>query len=939
MSFRLKALGTLVVTGTDGPITGTAAQRRGLALLVLIASAGSRGVTRDRLIGLLWPDSTDERARHAFSQTLYRLRLEYGAECVDGTETLHLDRQVFEYDVAEFETACDTADFAAASALYGGPFLDGLYLPKAPEFERWMERERDRLAARHREALEQLATRAAPADAARWWRSLAAIDPLNSRTAARLVEALAAAGDHSAALQSARVHESLVRQELDVAPTAEFVAAVARLYATPRSSIAASVDAETSPGGVPTGRANKAIEQVLASTSQTWRVAIRRRTLSRAAFAAVALVALVAVSAALAYSTRGFAATGPRQLAVGRISDFTGDTVSVARLLPEMLTTNLGRVGTLGMVSQARLYQLLETEGTDDPAAGDFVRAAERAGAHDILDGALYRRENGQLRLDVRIIDLGTGRVTAARQVEAADVFALADSATARIVASLGVTVAPPLRVSDVTTNSVMAFRFYEEGLRALRNRDRSARRLFDAALAHDTAFAMAAFGAYRASDDETQLHRAMRLSGRVTARERLLIRSSWANRINHPSRVAIAETLATRYAASPESHLELAGALLWSGDFAGGRRAARQAYAMDSLSISSNAARCVACEALDHIASAWMLEDSLAAAERVAREWIARDPRAAAPWHIVRIVLAWHDSAGALEAYERERVLSPGPLDDFAWEAELAIRHGNFAKAERLLQPLAESGPDHRRIEALWWLVISRRHQGRLADALALALSMRRLDSGSGSAPLHAQVLFESGHFREAASIFDSVAIRARNHREPSRRARHEGWSLLHKAEARAAAGDTAEVRRLADRLARTGSQSGYGRDPLLHHHLRGLNLRHAGRIEEAVAAFRSAMWSPSSGYTRTNLELGRALIDVGRPAEAIPVLRAALRSGLHASSLYATHTDFHALLARAFAAMEEPDSVRVHAQWVSRALVRADEAVKRHYAAAMSR
>src|SRR5207302_3286460 len=73
-------------------------------------------------------------------------------------------------------------------------------------------------------ALERLATDATAAqehiDAAAWWRRLAALDPLNSRVALGLMQGLAAAGDRAGALQAARVHESLLREELDATPDA-----------------------------------------------------------------------------------------------------------------------------------------------------------------------------------------------------------------------------------------------------------------------------------------------------------------------------------------------------------------------------------------------------------------------------------------------------------------------------------------------------------------------------------------------------------------------------------------------------------------------------------------------------------------------------------------------------------------------------------------------
>ena len=144
-------------------------------------------------------------------------------------------------DVQAFEDALERRADAAAAELYAGPFLDGFYLSDAAEFERWVEAARRRLRDRATAALERLATAAATGEyshAAAWWRRLAALDPLNSRVALGLMKALAAAGDRAGALQAARVHESLLREELGVALDPAVVELTERLRA----------EAERSPG-------------------------------------------------------------------------------------------------------------------------------------------------------------------------------------------------------------------------------------------------------------------------------------------------------------------------------------------------------------------------------------------------------------------------------------------------------------------------------------------------------------------------------------------------------------------------------------------------------------------------------------------------------------------------------------------------------------------
>jgi len=171
-SFRLLALGGAALVDSTGAVV--AEQRRRLALLVLVASGRDRGVSRDKLIAWLSPESATDSARHALHQLLYYLRHQVGDEAFLGTDPLRLNREVVAFDVAEFEAALDAGALEDAVALYRGPFLDGFHLGESAEFEEWAAGERTRLAARHADALARLADAAAArgdhAAACVWWR-------------------------------------------------------------------------------------------------------------------------------------------------------------------------------------------------------------------------------------------------------------------------------------------------------------------------------------------------------------------------------------------------------------------------------------------------------------------------------------------------------------------------------------------------------------------------------------------------------------------------------------------------------------------------------------------------------------------------------------------------------------------------------------------------
>src|SRR5689334_4017708 len=236
----LRTLGGVSLARDGTPLGGAATQRRRLALLTLLAAAGERGVSRDKLVSLLWPDSEEEKARHTLSQWLFLLRKDLGEpELVAGTTELRIDATRLSYDAGEFERALARGDRERALGFYRGPFLDGFFLSEAAEFERWADDERARLERLAHRAAEQLAAEcAARGDAAaavHWWEWLATRDKLSVRVTLGYMQALAAAGEHDRAIRHARVHEELVRQELESEPDAK-VAALARALQSPMRS-------------------------------------------------------------------------------------------------------------------------------------------------------------------------------------------------------------------------------------------------------------------------------------------------------------------------------------------------------------------------------------------------------------------------------------------------------------------------------------------------------------------------------------------------------------------------------------------------------------------------------------------------------------------------------------------------------------------------------
>jgi DNA-binding SARP family transcriptional activator/tRNA A-37 threonylcarbamoyl transferase component Bud32 len=238
MEFRLLTLGGLRLDAGGAPVSGAPAQRRRLALLALLASAGDRGLSREKAFGYLWPEHETARARHQLSESIYVLKRLLGESAILATlDDLRLDSTQVWSDVSVFRAALAKANRELAVSVYAGRFLDGFFLDNAPEFDQWATNEREALDREFVRTLEALAEQQSePTAALPWWERLAAHEPLNSRIALRYMEVLAQAGERARALQHAATHAARLRDELGVAPDE----AVTKLAAKLQRSDAAS---------------------------------------------------------------------------------------------------------------------------------------------------------------------------------------------------------------------------------------------------------------------------------------------------------------------------------------------------------------------------------------------------------------------------------------------------------------------------------------------------------------------------------------------------------------------------------------------------------------------------------------------------------------------------------------------------------------------------
>ena len=624
-------------------------------------------------------------------------------------------------------------------------------------------------------------------------------------------------------------------------------------------------------------------------------------------------------------------------LAIGRIVDYRdGAGSESAAPLVDMLATNLARTQGLAVVSAGRMYELVQRAGKDS-ANAQYVRAARLAGATEILTGAIYSAAAGGVRLDVRRESVASGTILGAHSATGADLFALADSATMRVVADLGL-VAPTGSIADVTTRSLEAYRLYMVGLQLFFAGKRpEADSSFQAALRVDSTFAMAAYYSARASpyqwrfpsatsasreEFSGRFARALRLSANASDRERLTIRAYYEMFHLSPGTRPVAETLAVRYPREIDGHMMLGISTVMQGDLQAALAHYMRVLALDSASLRAASEGCAACAAMEGLIEANVMLDSLSDAERYARQWLDVQPGSLSARGRLVEVLDGQGRFAEAAALLRSGATASDREDSIVTVVKHWIRSGQLTTVDSLLRKsiTRTSGPG--RAALVYFHAVTLRHQGRYREALTAARRLRSMagERGSGgaappSALVEAQTLFELGRLREASALFDSIGRWPATGQPASVQATFRVQALTMMAVSLHAAGDTGRLAALADSLERDGQRAFMFRPRDQHHFVRGLLHAARGNDSDAIKAFERALGSVRGDFSRANIELATIYLRQNRAREAIAILRPASRGWfLETTNLHISLAEVYELLARAHEVAGALDSAAVH-------------------------
>lgn len=201
------------------------------ALLALLAlSPEQRPQRRDRIVGMLWPELDQARARSALRKAVHALRRTLGSENLRnrGDEEIWLVMPPVWCDAAELGVAADAGRMLRVVELYRDELMPGFHVAGCGEFQRWLDEERATARERASAAAWGLACTLENdehlTDAGLMARKAVRYSTDDERVLRRTLAMLARIGDYAGAIKLYESFAVRMRAEFDAVPAPETVA-------------------------------------------------------------------------------------------------------------------------------------------------------------------------------------------------------------------------------------------------------------------------------------------------------------------------------------------------------------------------------------------------------------------------------------------------------------------------------------------------------------------------------------------------------------------------------------------------------------------------------------------------------------------------------------------------------------------------------------------
>jgi serine/threonine-protein kinase len=458
---------------------------------------------RDTLLALLWPELDHAHARNALRQAVHTLREALGPNVVQGRgeEELGIDAQSLWCDACELETAQQAGQPERALELYRGELLGGLHVSAVPEFERWLDEEREHLRRRACEAAQLLVDRdeaaGNPTGAARWARRLTELSPSDEIAARRLIDLLHRSGDRSGAVRAYGDFERRLARDLELEPSSGTRTLVQAVRARQQQDTAPAVApiAATTPRESPSGAEVVGEDQAGVPTSRPGGGARQR--------VAVLLALTVTVFAGGGWYLLGADGTEtgrePKRLVVLPFANLgAAEDAYFAAGVTEELTARLTAVDRLRVIGSTSANRYKNTNKA-------IPEIGKELGVDYILEGSIRWQKSGKgpprVRVTPQLVSTRDGMHLWAQVYDAPldEIFQVQSDIADRVVKALDLTFREPTqRASAIApTSNMAAYDYYLRGIDYVRRGAeqttvRAAAQMYEKAVELDPRFALA---------------------------------------------------------------------------------------------------------------------------------------------------------------------------------------------------------------------------------------------------------------------------------------------------------------------------------------------------------------------------------------------------------------------------------------------------------------
>jgi len=507
-AIEYRALGRVELVDRSGPAArAVPLQPKQLAILAYLAGRAPDDPPRprDSVLRVFWPETDQGHARAALRQSIYELRREIGDGVIPAKHgnVLSLDPRQFDYDVWNFHRAIGSGDFSQAAALRRGVFLDGLFISHAPEFEHWLDGERDELDRRYREALASLTrqfverreVKRALEHAHLWARE----EPHSGRAVRTLMEVLELAGDRAGALRVADSYVAQLKEDLGAQAEAEVLALAKRIRDEPLSV-----------GGMPSQVPDQRVEfepdtviardQGVVAIRETEPRRIRLRPIRRFGVGVAVLPAIATLVLAGALLWPHGSPPNRDRILVVALAEESGvaEAKAIGRMAQDWIIQVLTDAG-FEVVDEFTALAVSKNLAVDGMLRGpeNTLAMADEAHAGTVVTGSYYVAGDS-VHVQARITDAREGRLAATVGPVAGSLRApseLVRRLGSEVVATLAPLLDEDLRSFELEAQPATyeAFKAYLEGLEAyLRGPATEAAAAFERAVAADPTFARA---------------------------------------------------------------------------------------------------------------------------------------------------------------------------------------------------------------------------------------------------------------------------------------------------------------------------------------------------------------------------------------------------------------------------------------------------------------